>query len=245
MAIDTTAVAPLPAAPRPARRSRFGWGTVAVLAFLIAFISLATYGSATLESLAVDEPSVAAPYVDAPALVRAALYLHIVAASIALLLGPLQFLRGLRNRAPRVHRGTGRVYLVAVVCAGLSALVIAPYNSAGLVGVFGFGLLAVFWLVTAWYAYRSARQREIPTHQAWMIRNYALTFAAVTLRLWLPVLMGIQVGLGGQEVDTVEIFFNAYAIVPFLCWVPNLLVAEWLIRRRGLPGLFARRSTPR
>ena len=29
---------------------------------------------------------------------------------------------------------------------------------------------------------------------------------------------------------------NAYAAVPFLAWLPNLLVAEWLIRRRGLPS---------
>ena len=31
-------------------------------------------------------------------------------------------------------------------------------------------------------------------------------------------------------------FANAYAAVPFLCWLPNLVLAEWLIRRRGLPS---------
>jgi hypothetical protein len=68
-----------------------------------------------------------------------------------------------------------------------------------------------------------------------MIRNYALTYAGVTLRLWLPLLM-MSPMLLGQSVDMGTAFANAYAAVPFLCWLPNLVVAEWLVRRRGLPS---------
>ena len=50
-----------------------------------------------------------------------------------------------------------------------------------------------------------------------MVRNFALTFAAVTLRLWLP---GMVVGGVPMEI--------AYPIVAWLCWVPNLIVAEAL-----------------
>ena len=54
-----------------------------------------------------------------------------------------------------------------------------------------------------------------------MTRNFALTFAAVTLRLQMPLLaMGF-----GEEMG--------YRIVAWSCWIPNLLVAEWLVRRAG------------
>jgi hypothetical protein len=54
-----------------------------------------------------------------------------------------------------------------------------------------------------------------------MIRSYALTFAAVTLRIWLPL---FQNGFGME-------FISAYVIIAWLCWVPNLLWAEWYVRQ--------------
>lgn len=224
----------------PFRRSRTGLVLVALLALAIAGISLATYATNSLVALAGDEPSVAAPYVSAPLFARVALYAHIVVGSFALVVGPLQFWRGARDRFPLLHRITGRGYLIAVGIASIAGLVIAPFNSAGIVGLFGFGGLAIAWAATAWRGYRAARDRVIPDHQAWMIRNYALTFAAVTLRLWLGALIAIQVLLGGASIDPVAAFGNAYTAVPFLCWIPNLLVAEWLIRRRGLPSYRSR-----
>ncbi|MBG0821746.1 DUF2306 domain-containing protein [Planomonospora sp. ID91781] len=73
-------------------------------------------------------------------------------------------------------------------------------------------------------------------HQAWMIRNYALTYAAVTLRTWLGVLIMVQTPFAGMDADFDAVFANAYHAVPFLCRLPNIVVAEWLIRRRGLPS---------
>jgi hypothetical protein len=69
-----------------------------------------------------------------------------------------------------------------------------------------------------------------------MIRNYAFTYAAVTLRVWLGVLILVQVPFVDAGTDFDALFANAYNAVPFLCWVPNMFVAEWLIRRRGLPS---------
>ena len=56
----------------------------------------------------------------------------------------------------------------------------------------------------------------------------AVTLAAVTLRLWLPVLLGTHVP-----------FDTAYPIVAWLCWVPNLLVAEAIVRRTSGPRAHA------
>lgn len=221
------------ASPRPAR---FGLAIVSSLAVLIAAISIGVYAGSSLDRLAAESRvSIAHPYVLAPPVVQIAFYVHVVAASLALLLGPFQFIRRLRDRHRSAHRVTGRVYLGAVWAAAVAALVIAPFNSAGTIGTWGFAILAVLWATSGLMAYRAARRGRFDAHRAWMLRNYALTFAAVTLRLWLPVLMAGYGAVTGADADTA--FLWAYHIVPFLCWVPNLLVAEWLIRRRGLPSL--------
>lgn len=216
------------------RRHRpVGFATVGVLAGAIALVAVATYGTAGLDRLAERGAGLAAAYADAPVFFQVALYAHIATATLALVLGPAQFSRRLRRRRPRAHRAVGRTYLLAIAGGAVTGLAILPVNSAGLVGVFGFGALAVLWLVTAWRALDAVRRRDLAGHQAWMVRNYALTFAAVTLRLWLGLLMGAQLALGA---DPDAAFANAYHAVPFLAWLPNLVVAERLVRRRGLPS---------
>ncbi|MFV0374696.1 DUF2306 domain-containing protein [Microbacterium sp.] len=108
-------------------------------------------------------------------------------------------------------------------------------HGTGWVGFFGFSSLALVWLWTAARAYRAIRAHDVAAHQAWMIRNYALTYGAVTLRIITPVLIVATLVLGTPTAYS-SAFANAYAAVPFLAWLPNLLVAEWLIRRRGLPS---------
>lgn len=229
-----------PRATRSSKGSKAGLITVAILATLITLISVGTYSSATLDDLAADpDNTIAQVYAGVSPLVQAAFYLHIAGGATALILGPFQFSRRLRGRFTGAHRATGRVYITAVWLGAIGGLVIAPFNSAGVIGIAGFGLLAIFWFLTATLAYRHARARRLDEHRAWMIRNYSLTFAGVMLRAWLPILIGAYSAATGA--DTQAAFEWAYALVPFLCWVPNILVAEWLVRRRGLPPFPARR----
>ncbi|WP_203580163.1 DUF2306 domain-containing protein [Microbacterium hibisci] len=235
----TRLIEPVRTAPAVARpggvRSRVGWTFVLLTAVAIVAYSAVPYFTASLADLAGQDVGLAPTYAAASPFVQGALYVHIVGGAVALVAGPLQFWRGLRTRAPRVHRWIGRVYLVAVAVGGVGGLVIAPSSPAGYVGFFGFGALGVLWLVTGWRAYRAIRRGDVPSHRAWMIRNYALTYSGVMLRIWLPLLLFAPFVLGQSwEIDTA--FPNAYAAVPFLCWLPNLVFAEWLIRRRGLPS---------
>lgn len=85
----------------------------------------------------------------------------------------------------------------------------------------GFACLALGWLYTGWRAYLAIRARDIVSHRRWMVRNFALTFAAVTLRLWLPASMASGIA-----------FELAYPEIAWLCWVPNLLVAELLFNQK-------------
>ena len=183
-----------------------------------------------MADLAGNDQNVAANYVDRSLVVRSAFYLHIGFGGLALLLSPFQFATRLRTRAPHVHRAVGRVVLGSIAIAGTAGLVLAPHSLAGTVGTLGFGLLAVLWLTFATVAFRAIRRRDVAAHRRWVVRTFALTYAAVTLRLWLGVLIGVQSGLAGVDPDVA--FDRAYLLVPFLSWVPNLLVAEWYLATR-------------
>lgn len=151
---------------------------------------------------------------------RVVVYVHVFASSIALLLGPFQFIDGLRARRIDLHRWMGRLYLgVGVLVGGLAGLHMAVYAFGGIVSQLGFGGLALAWLYTGFRAYAAIRAKDVAAHRRWMVRNFALAFGAVTLRLWLP----------GAVVAGVP-FELAYPAIAWLCWVPNLLVAEQLLK---------------
>lgn len=153
-----------------------------------------------------------------------AIYLHVFTSVLAMALGPLQFSTRLRRTYPALHRWSGRIYLgVGVLAGGLSGLYIAQFAHGGLVSQLGFSALALLWLYTGLRAYRAIRQRKLDEHRRWMVRNYALTLAALTLRLYVPLALLAQLE-----------FALAYSAIAWLCWVPNLLLAEWrFVRARS------------
>lgn len=144
---------------------------------------------------------------------------HALFGAIAMLLGPWQFRRGPGWNRGR-HRWLGRGYLVAAGLSGAAGLYLAPYAFGGATTRLGFGGLAVVLLVVGALGYLAIRQRRVADHRDWMIRSYALIFAAVTLRLELPILTA---AFGD--------FLPAYRVIAWASWVPNLIVAEWYVRR--------------
>lgn len=146
---------------------------------------------------------------------------HFGVGALVLTIGPFQFVPGLRSSFPVVHRWIGRLYVAGCLTSGVAGFVLASNTNAGAVAQTGFSLLAIFWLVSTTIAFLKARSRDFSAHRQWMIRSYALTLAAVTLRIYLPVTMG---GFGMAYLDV-------YPIIAFACWVPNAIIAEWLVRR--------------
>ena len=215
----------------PTWRTRGAFWWILLSALAIAVFAPLPYALSSLADLAGSDQDLAANYVDRSVVVRSAFYLHIGFGGLALMLSPFQFATRLRTRAPHVHRAVGRVVLGSIAIAGTAGLVLAPHSLAGTVGTLGFGLLAVLWLTFATVAFRAIRRRDVATHRRWVVRTFALTYAAVTLRLWLGVLIGVQSGLAGVGPDVA--FDRAYLLVPFLSWVPNLLVAEWYLATRA------------
>ena len=115
---------------------------------------------------------------------------HIVGGMLALLLGPFQFWSGLRRRALRFHRWTGRVYVLGIVLAAGSAFRLSffiPPSDGGWVAGLSLFALAAVWLTSAAMAIRSIRNGRVETHKEWMIRSYVLTFAFVNFRWWMDL----------------------------------------------------------
>ena len=186
-----------------------GWG---LAGFLSAAIALFSY-----RYLAGIEPL--APNIVANLYARPFLYLHVAGAATALLVMPLQFLTPLRARRPKLHGWIGRLYVAGCTAGGLGGFVLAFGSTAGLPVTLGFGLLAPIWAGVTIMGWRTAVARRFQEHRAWMIRSAALTFAAVTLRLYLPILQ-----LAGLN------FLLAYRLTAFISWIPNLILAELYLR---------------
>jgi len=202
-------------------RTKVGWGLLLFLAVLMALIGLRyfVFGSAAYfpRQREVYEAR------------TFGLLVHIGAMMLAVVTGPFQFLRSLRERHFAFHRALGRIYVTSALVGALGGLYLAQFSASGAVSDVGFTLLGSGVLIATTYALVRIRTGNVQSHREWMTRSYALIFAAVTLRLYLPFLeaaFGEQVG---------------YAVVAWVSWVPNLVVAEWFVRTR----LRRRREPPR
>jgi hypothetical protein len=194
-----------------ARSLRAGlWGVTALLC-----AGLALFSYRYLVAIGPRSPQILANL-----FARPWLDLHIAGAATALLVGPLNLLGAIRRRAPGAHRWIGRAYVVACLVGGAGGFIIAFGSFAGPIATAGFAGLAVCWLVTNVQGWRAARARRFAEHRGWMIRSFALTFAAVTLRLYLPFIPLFHLS-----------FVEGYRIISFLAWVPNLIAAEFYLRR--------------
>ncbi len=153
---------------------------------------------------------------------RVVFFTHVGLGAVALALGPFQFWRKFRNRRRRLHRLLGKVYVFAILVASVAAFGAAWFASTGWVAATGFMGLAIAWFYTTFRAYRAIRRGQLNAHEQWMYRSYAVTLAAVTLRIILPVEMAVF------RLP----FSTAYPIVAWACWVPNLVFIEWWIESR-------------
>lgn len=158
-------------------------------------------------------PKMKAVYVQFP--VR--MYLHVLCSAIALAIGPFQFFESVRRRH-LIHRTLGFIYFAAVLVGGVAGLAMAMIAYGGFVARVGFGLGAILWLYTAGCALVTIRKRNFVDHEIWATRCFALTFAAVSLRVYLGLFF--KLGLN---------FNDFYPSLGWISWVPNLIFVEWFL----------------
>lgn len=192
-------------------------GKVAWTLMTLSALLIAAYATGTLVAPVLRTPFLRDLFENMPM----AIALHIAGGILAIAIGAFQVNSRLRGRFLSAHRWFGRLYLAAVSVGGVAGLVLALESFGGLVTHFGFGLMAVCWLGTTFAAYFAIRRRDLNAHRVWMLRSYALTLAALTLRIYLPLSQVAGIG-----------FESAYQAISWLCWVPNLLIVEWFILSR-------------
>jgi len=153
---------------------------------------------------------------------RFVFYAHVTFAILALPAGFTQFNSTILRTYPRLHRAFGYVYAGAIlIVAAPSGFLIAMQANGGPVAQIAFTLLAIFWFYVTLQAVLKAKTGDFKAHKNFMIRSFALTCSALTLRYWKLVLV---------------YFFHPYPmdlyqLVAWLGWIPNLLIAEWIINR--------------
>ena len=152
---------------------------------------------------------------------RLVFLLHVSLAPVALAIGSVQFFASIRRRKT-LHRWLGRSYALAILISGIAGLQVALNAEGGVMAQAGFALLAIVWIGVTTIAVRHAMARRIGKHRRWMIYSFALTFAGVTLRLYL---LGFMIaGLSYTE---------ASPYLAWLCWLPNLAFAWWWLNERA------------
>ncbi|NDV16397.1 DUF2306 domain-containing protein [Muricauda sp. TY007] len=154
---------------------------------------------------------------------KTAFYGHISFGGLALLVGWSQFVKKWRSKHLKWHRNIGKVYVLSALISGLCGVYLGFFATGGIVSSLGFISLGVIWLFTTLRAYIAVKNKDLSLHQGLMIYSYAACFAAVTLRIWLPLLTIIF----GE-------FLLAYKIVAWLCWLPNMVFAYFWVQRKGL-----------
>lgn len=198
---------------RPNRTlTRFLW--VAVI--FLAFIGLAVATRCTVVLLkpgSLTSPRNPAADLDAHfAGERALVLAHILPAMLFMLLGPLQFVRGLRSRYPQVHRWSGRIFLAASAVVGISGLNLAFGKTVGgLDEKAAIVLFGTFFLISLAKAFWHALRREFAQHREWVIRGYAIGLAVASIRPIMGTFFAAAL-ISGHKPQPAEFFGTAFWI---------------------------------
>ena len=148
---------------------------------------------------------------------RFGFFLHVFTAVPVIFLGWPQFSNWLQTQKPRLHRGMGKTYVALVLFgAAPGGFILALGAAGGWAGKACFVVMSALWFFFTLRAWLRIRRREVRGHQMDMQRSYALSFAAITLRIWMYAIGGLL------EWRTP----GAYALSAFLCWVPNIVLLE-------------------
>src|ERR1700686_494290 len=164
--------------------------------------------------------------------------LHIVPAMLFMILGPLQFVRRLRAKHPRIHRWSGRIFLTASAVVGVTGLTLAFRKTIGGVDEkAAIVLFGSFFLIALAKALWHALRREFALHREWMIRGYAIGLAVATIRPIMGTVFGAAV-LQGHRPDPHEFFGTAF----WIGFTLQMIAAEiWInyTRPRAAPMMMA------
>lgn len=154
---------------------------------------------------------------------RASFYVHVFVSTVVLVAGLFQFSKWLMLNRPAIHRTLGKIYILVILFFSAPAgLIMGFYANGGIVGRISFVLLSVLWFAFTLLGWIYAKKRRWDLHLTWMMRSYALTLSALTLRFFTLI-------IGVMHFNITP--FKAYVIVAWTSWTINLLLAELFFKK--------------
>lgn len=148
---------------------------------------------------------------------QVAFFSHVYTSIIVLITGITQFSKSIRTYFPQIHKSLGKLYVFLVlIIASPSGLIMAYYANGGIFSKISFSIQAILWFFFTFKAYGFIKNRDWENHHKFMVRSYALTLSAISLRLFKWMIVSI---FETPPMDT-------YKIVSWLGWLTNILLVE-------------------
>lgn len=153
-----------------------------------------------------------------------AYYSHVLVAGLILVLGLFQLRTTISLRWRKLHRFLGKCYAYGILFfAAPGGLVMSFFINRGPWVLTSFLIQSACWFLFTALAVRAVKKGNIEEHARWMWRSYALTFAAVTLRLYV-FLFTSSYDMSAPQ---------AYGIIAWLSWTINLVAVEIYLSLRS------------
>lgn len=150
------------------------------------------------------------------------LRIHILLALISIITGPLGVIKGIREKSRTFHRWNGRIYVLSIILNFIPGIYVSFFATGGLPSIIGFLILNTLWLTTTILGYWYIKRQKVLLHSQWITRSFFLSFANITIYIFVAIshnLLNFSYG-------------SSYTIAVWLSWSLNLLLSEFLIRRR-------------
>lgn len=148
-----------------------------------------------------------------------AFFTHVYISVFTLFFGSFQFSNFIRSKYTRFHKYVGYLYVVSILLfASPTGFIMGYYANGGVFSQISFCLLSVLWFYFTLQAMLKIKRNDWIGHKKFMMRSYALTLSAITLRLFKYVIVSL---FELPPMDT-------YKIVAW-SWVVNLIFVEFLI----------------
>jgi uncharacterized membrane protein len=165
---------------------------------------------------------------------RWSFYIHVFSSVFIILAGLFQFNKWIISRDKKTHKILGYIYVFLVlIVSGPAAFVMSLYANGGFWVQLSFVILSVLWIFSTLFALILILNKKIERHGNWLLRSFSLTLSAVTLRFYAFLLDYFNVKLGPIE---------TYILISYISWIPNLIVAEILIRKGFVRNLLYTRG---
>lgn len=155
---------------------------------------------------------------------RYSFYIHVFSSPFVIFSGLFQFNKYFIFKLPKIHRFLGFIYiLVLVFVAAPTGFLMGLYANGSFPTQISFSILSILWILTTIIAFVKVTKGDFVAHAKWMLRSYALTLSAISLRFFTFLIGYFNLPLNPGE---------AYILVSYSSWIVNLLIAEWLILKK-------------